>query len=207
MYRQGIKLFIICEPRIEKDIEAALTNSGIQFRTGRVEEPVEGYSIYIPDAIPCLSVALHILEARKDEIEGSIDFPDGTRYELTDEGRNELREVLTNAMTSRREIIPEAQWWTPFIPEIKEHIIPEIREFMKTLTSILAWYPKASGESQRVLTRNFLLLIVGIVAAVWILTYLDKISGDAFIFVVGALLGYVFAFLERFLGLFPTKEQ
>jgi len=44
-------------------------------------------------------------------------------------------------------------------------------------------------------------VIVGIVFGMWLLTYFDKVSGDSFVFVIGALLGYIFAFLERFLGI------
>jgi len=40
-----------------------------------------------------------------------------------------------------------------------------------------------------------------IVLGMGILTYFDKVSGDAFVFVIGALLGYIFAFLQKFLGI------
>jgi hypothetical protein len=36
----------------------------------------------------------------------------------------------------------------------------------------------------------------------WILTLYGKVSGDAFVFVIGAVIGYIFAFLQRFLGIF-----
>lgn len=97
-------------------------------------------------------------------------------------------------MSRKREIpVAETPWWTPFIPEIKE--------LLKTLISLVEWYPKASGEGKRIVTRNFLILIGGIVLSVFALTLVDRVSGESFVFVVGALLGYIFAFLQRFLGI------
>jgi len=126
-------------------------------------------------------------------VRGNIELSDGTRYELTQEGRDQLNALLIEAMSRKREVIAEVPWWTPFIPEIKE--------FMKQLISLMEWYPKAMGEGKRIVTRNFLILIGIIVLGMGILTYLGKVSGDSFVFVIGALLGYIFAFLQRFLGI------
>lgn len=41
--------------------------------------------------------------------------------------------------------------------------------------------------------------MVAIVLGMGFLTYTGKVSGDSFVFVVGALIGYIFAFLQRFL--------
>ena len=51
------------------------------------------------------------------------------------------------------------------------------------------------------LTRNFVIVILAVVIGVGILTFLGRVSGDAFVFVIGALLGYIFAFLSKYLGL------
>ena len=194
MSQNPIKITLICEPDVEKEIENALFNSGIQFTKEEVKTPTEAYHIYIPDAIWSLSVALHILESKKDDVKGNVELPDDRKFELDDEGRAKLEEVLTKAMSRKREmIVPEIPWWTPFIPEIKG--------FLKQIISLMEWYPKAYGEGKRIVTRNFLLLISAIVIGVWLLTYFDKISGDSFVFVIGALLGYIFAFLQRFLGI------
>jgi hypothetical protein len=40
-----------------------------------------------------------------------------------------------------------------------------------------------------------------IVVGVGILTFFGRVSGDAFVFVIGTLLGYIFAFLSKYLGL------
>lgn len=148
----------------------------------------------MPDAIWALSVALNILEAKKDVISGNVELSDGNKYELTQQGRARLNEVLIEAMSRKREIpIAETPWWAPFIPEIKE--------LLKTLISLVEWYPKAIGEGKHIVSRNFLLLIGGIVLSVFFLTLVGKVSGESFIFVIGVLLGYIFAFLQRFLGI------
>lgn len=195
MSQRAIRITLICEPAIEAEIENALANSGIQFTKEGVKKPKEAHIIHIPATILVLSVALHILEAKKDSVKGDIELADGTKYELTEEGRSQLNELLIKAMSEKREEVVPAQlaWWTPFIPEI--------REGLRAFIELLKWYPRASGEGKRIVTRNFLLVIVGIVVAMWLLTYFDKVSGDSFVFVIGALLGYIFAFLERFLGI------
>lgn len=194
MSQNPIKITLICEPDTEKDIENALFNSGIQFTKEEVKTPTEAYHIYIPAAIWSISVALHIFEARKDDVKGKVELPDGRQFKLDDEGRAKLREALTDAMSRKREmIVPEAPWWTPFIPEIKG--------FLRQIISLMEWYPKAYGEGKRIVTRNFLILISAIVIGLWFLTFFDKISGDSFVFVIGALIGYIFAFLQKYLGI------
>lgn len=194
MSQPAIKIALFCEPDIEKDIETALMNSGIKFTKEEIKEPVQGYSIFIPDAIWSLSVVLHILESKKDVIKGNIALSDGKEYEFTDEGRKQLNELLIGAMSRERKpsATPENIWWTPFIPEM--------REFLRKINSLIEWYPKASGEGKRLVTKIFVSLIVCIVIGMGILTYLDKVSGDSFVFVVGTLIGYIFAFLQKYLG-------
>jgi len=198
MSQRAIKITLLCEPEVEEGIEIALSNSGIQFTSEEVKTPEEGYCLYIPDALWALSVALHILEAKKDLVKGSIELPDGKKHELTQKGRADLNELLIKTMSRKRAIsTAEAPWWLPFIPEVKE--------FLKRVNSLVEWYPKASGEGRRIVTRNFLYLIGGIVLGTGILTFFGKISGDSFAFVIGSLLGYTFAFLQRYLGIL-TEE-
>lgn len=203
MSQTAIKITLVCEPDIEKDVETALVNSGIQFTKEEISEPTEATCIYIPNNIPSLSVALHILETKGDVVDGNIELPDGREYELTQEGRNQLKQLLTEAMTRQGEVPTPTQflWWTPFISEIKEHIFPKLGETIDKFNDLIEWYPRASGEGKKMVMRNFLLLLTGIMGVMFVLTWFDKISGDAFVFVMGALVGYIFAFLERFLGI------
>jgi len=194
MSQTAIKITLSCEPEIEVDIENALKNSGIQFTKEEVKKPKAAYIIYIPSAIPTLSVILHILEARKDVVKGEIELANGKKYELTQEGREQLNALMIEAMSTKREEAPTPiAWWTPFIPEIKE-LIGALIDFIK-------WYPKASGEGKKTVVSYFVVLIGLIVFGMGFLTFYGKVSGDAFVFVIGALIGYVFAFLSKYLGI------
>ena len=181
MSQRAIKITLVCEPKIREEIETALTNSHIEFTTEEIQEPERASCIYISDLYWVLSVALHILKAKKDVVEGNIELLDGRKFDLSQEGIDQLEEILVNAMGRRREVdIPAQLWWTPFIPDIKEHFIPELRETIKKFNELIEWYPRASGEGKRIVTRNFLLLMGGILVVMFVLTWFDKISGDAF---------------------------
>lgn len=195
MSQTAMKLTLICELSIEKEIENAFINSGIEFRREDIKEPIEAHIFYIPNAIWALSVALHILEARKDVVNGNLELSDGKKYELTQEGREQLNKLLVEAMWVERKetTMTQVTWWTPFIPEI--------REGLRAIIELMKWYPKATGEGKKTVVTYFVVLIGLIVLGMGILTYYDKVSGDAFVFVIGALIGYVFAFLQRFLGI------
>ena len=153
MSQKVIRITLICEPKVEEVIENALANSGIQFTKDTVKKPIEATTIYIPAEIWALSVALHILEAKKDVVKGNIELADGKKYELNQEGRAQLNELLVETMGQKREetVTTQISWWTPFIPEI--------REMMRTITKLVEWYPKAIGEGKRIVSRNFLILI------------------------------------------------
>jgi hypothetical protein len=195
MSQGAIKITLICDANTEKDIENALINSGIQLTKEEVKKPIEAHVFYIPNLLPVISVALHILEAKKDVIKGDIELSDGTKYELTQEGIAKLNGLLIEALCKKKEDTTTTQivWWTPFIPEI--------REGLKAFIELLKWYPKATGEGKKVVTTYFVVLIGLIVLGMGILTFFDKVSGDSFVFVVGALIGYIFAFLQKFLGI------
>jgi len=195
MSQEDVKITLICDANVERDIENALTNSGYQPFVEELKEPIEAYLFHIPNLLPAVSVALHILNAKKDVIKGDIELPDGTKYELTEEGLSKLKGLLIETMYKKREVPTSAQiaWWAPFIPEI--------REGLKAFIEIMKWYPKATGEGKKVVTTYFVVLIGLIVLGMGILTFFGKVSGDSFVFVIGALIGYIFAFLQRYLGI------
>jgi len=189
------KITLICEPNIEADIETALANSGIQFTKEEINDPTKAYVLHIPEAIMTLSVILHVLENKKDVLKGNIELSNGKIFDLSQEGIAQINGLLIEAMSKKREEQRTAQiaWWTPFIPEI--------REGLRALIEIMKWYPKATGEGKKTVVTYFVLLMVAIVVGMGFLTYTGKVSGDSFVFVVGALIGYIFAFLQRFLGI------
>jgi len=157
MSQTEIKLTLVCEPEVLTHVETALENMQVQTRKEKLKTPANAYLIYIPDTIWTLSVALNILEAKKDVIQGTVELSDGNKYELTQQGRAKFNEVLVEAMSRKREIpVAQAPWWfVPFIPEIKK-ILTEVIPTMK-------WYSKAVGEGKRFVTTVFMALLGGIV--------------------------------------------
>jgi hypothetical protein len=195
MSQPTTKITLICQPNVIAEIENALTNSGILFTKEELKEPTSAYAFYVPEGIMFLSVILNILENRKDQLKGKIELSRGRTIEINEQGIIELRTLLIEAMSKKAEQQPTMQiaWWTPFVPEIKEAL--------SAFIEILKWYPKATGEGKKTVVTYFVLLISFIVLGMGVLTFYGKVSGDAFVFVVGALIGYVFAFLQKFLGI------
>jgi len=196
MSQEAVIITLYCDADIEEFFENALNNSGLQIITKvNPKKPKDAYIFHIPLVLPWIFQVLHILEAKKDVIKGSIEFPDGTKYELTQEGIAQLNDKLIEAMSKKRENVAQPiTWWTPFVPEIKV--------FLLKITEFIDWYPKAASKGKRDVTLGFGVLLGLIILSMWVLTIYGKVSGDAFVFVIGAVIGYIFAFLQRFLGIF-----
>jgi hypothetical protein len=144
-------------------------------------------------------VFLHAIESNPTAFTGRVTLPEGQTLALDEDGRTQLRLHLSEAMRQPQQPLQQVpSWWTYFIPQIGEVI--------NKIAGLVEWYPKAVAESQKKVTTGFMILIIGIVVAVWFLTYFDRVSGDAFIFIIGLLLGYVFAFLSKFLGLVGSGD-
>jgi hypothetical protein len=194
MPQEDTKITLICDAPVEEAIENAITNSGIQFTKEKVTEPIEAFVFHMPYIPSLVFHVLHIIEAKKDVVKGNIELPDKTKYELTQEGIIQLNGFLIEDMSKKKENVPSPiAWWVPFIPEI--------REGLRAFIDILKWYPKATGEGKKTVVTYFVVLMGMVVLGMGVLTYFDKVSGDSFVFVIGALIGYIFAFLQRFLGI------
>lgn len=198
MSQAQIKIHLVCDSSVESAIEIALTNMGFQFSKEEIMEPTKGYVFQLPYYLLSISAILDILESRKEQITGSIELPDGKKYEITEEGKTQLKKKLSEDMFKKQEVVKnEPIWWTPFIPEIKD--------FLRAMIELMEWYPKAAGEGKAIVTRNFIFILIAIVLGMGILTYFGKVSGDSFVFVIGTLLGYIFAFLQKYLGILQNE--
>ncbi len=195
MSQEDVKISLICDVVVKEGIENAASNSGILLIQEKVKEPIEVYVFHMAYVPSLVFHVLHIIEAKKDSVKGDIELPDGTKYQFTKEGIAQLNEFLIESMSKKREnIAPPVTWWTPFVPEIKV--------FLLKITEFIDWYPKAASKGKKDVTLGFGVLLGLIILSMWILTLYGKVSGDAFVFVIGAVIGYIFAFLQRFLGIF-----
>jgi hypothetical protein len=175
-------------------VKTALFNAGLPVIVEQKKKPEDPLKFSVPANVVSLSVLLHVVETSPEAFNGQVRLQDGRTFALDEAGRTQLRDLLTTAMRQPRSSEQQAPvWWMYFIPQIGK-IIEEI-------AGLVHWYPRALGEGQRILTSNFVLLILAVVIGVGILTFFGRVSGDAFVFVIGALLGCVFAFLSKYLGL------
>ncbi|SRR6266568_5924507 len=174
-------------------LKTLLTNSGIQILVEPEKPGDEHLRMSMPETIPNGLTLLQAIETSPEAFAGEVSLHDGRKFSLDTDGRAKLREVITNSMKQAQGSVQQQPAWTYFIPEI--------RLFIKELLDLMHWYPRAVGEAEHEVARNFLILIGLAVLGVGILTYFGRVSGDAFVFVIGILLGYLFAFLNKFMGL------
>jgi len=71
-------------PEIEREIENALMNSGIQFNKEQISE--YNHKLYLPPYYWAISIAVHIIRSKIDSLEGDFKLPDGKTFDLTLDG-------------------------------------------------------------------------------------------------------------------------
>ncbi len=173
-------------------LKTLLMNSGIQPLIEPAKTADEPLKMTIAETIANGLILLQVIEASPEAFSGEIMSQNGRRFSLDADGRAKLREAITNAMKQPSQAQQPPAW---------TYFIPEIRAFLNEIIGLIRWYPKAIGKSQHQITKNFLILIGLSVLGVGVLTFVGRVSGDAFVFVIGILLGYLFAFLNKYLGL------
>ncbi|MEM3648525.1 MAG: hypothetical protein QW506_05105 [Thermoproteota archaeon] len=77
----------------------------------------------------------------------------------------------------------------------------DISNLISAITKWIEWYPKEISRQNLRVTVAFVILLGMIVIIMGILTFYGKVTGEAFIFLIGALVGYIFAFLHKYLGI------
>jgi hypothetical protein len=81
--------------------------------------------------------------------------------------------------------------------------VPEVRAAIPKLVDIVEWHYKDRSKSNLKVTYIFVVLLAGLTIGAFALAILHFISGETVIFLIGSLFGYIFAFLQRYLG--PTS--
>ena len=79
-------------------------------------------------------------------------------------------------------------------------LVPEIRESIPKIVGMIEWYYKDRSKSNLKITYVFVALLAGLTVGAFTLAFWKIISGETVIFLIGSLFGYVFAFLQRYLG-------
>jgi hypothetical protein len=183
----------------EEFLKTALLNAGMPIKVDERKRTDAPLKLTMPANISSLSVLLHVMESIPETVSGEVRLQDGRTFALDESGKAQLRELLSTAMRQPQPSVQQAPvWWMYFLPQIGK-IIEEV-------AGLVHWYPRAVGEGQRTVVTYFVALILAIVAGVGVLTYVGKVSGESFVFVTGILLGYIFAFLSKYLGVIGSGD-
>ena len=112
--------------------------------------------------------------------------------------------MITDSMTEQREVtLPhysesEPSFWILYKEEVGQ-----------VITNLPRWVDKWSAASAtikgRVIYGIFGLLLATLAVVTW-LTLENRISGEALVFLAGTIIGYVFAFLQKYLGITQTAS-
>lgn len=190
-----------CEPEVEEFLEIALTNSGVKFGKRLLEDGE--YKLYLPNVTWAISISLNIFNEYKDKINGTIETPDGTTVEITQQGIQQLQRRLVESMSQTDRVMAPVQQYSDVSPWIVYR--DEIGEIIKSIPDWLSTSSKYASELKNRVVLALLILIGMTIGVISWLTIRGEISGEALIFLCGTIIGYIFAFLQKYLGLIQTN--
>jgi len=78
--------------------------------------------------------------------------------------------------------------------------VPQIQEAIPKIVEMLQWHFQDRSKSNLKITYIFVSLLGLLTLGIFVLTWFGKASGDTVIFLIGSLFGYIFAFLQKYLG-------
>ena len=81
----------------------------------------------------------------------------------------------------------------------------EVGEIIRAIPHWIDMWSKSSSRLKMTLVILLMLLVGGTMGIVTYMTLINKISGEALIFLAGTILGYIFAFLQKYLGLIQSS--
>ena len=209
MSQATIKITLVCEPDVETDIENAMLNSGVQFSKVSSKEP-KTYVLYVPDHVMVASLILHVLESKKEDVKGNIEFANGQVIEINEEGIGELRTMVLDSMSKKREEQPKNQenkGNVEWISELLNAVIPLADKYLtfkeNDAKAKKEYFERVSNHNRRMVYAlvSFLAIIIALMSG---LTYFKLVSGDALLFLVGTVTGYLLLFIQRLV--FPSEE-
>jgi hypothetical protein len=149
---------------------------------------------------------------KEDELKESEDFEPPSMTEKDEKVIEEIEEIPVVESTSEQK--QTGFVWTP---EVVKDLQKFLVEFLGTnLADKYLSHRKIDAEAQRryfdtVSNHNrrmiyvLLAFLIGIVGFMSFLTLYESVSGDALLFLVGTITGYVLLFIQRLV--FPSKER
>lgn len=195
---QNVILNLKCTPSIEKEIEKAFINSGVQIRKEQLTE--NSYKIYFPSYYWSLSLALHIISSKIDELEGFFEFSDGKKYDLTSEGVKQFERFLVEDMFKEKEIIPvETQVKSPIAKTLLDYTPEQWGGFLKIVGEVWTQI-KTAGSSEKKHLAYPVYILIGIVFGGFIYLAVERIiDSQSVTFLFGIIIGSLIPFLREFI--------
>ena len=186
-------------------IENALINIGVtNFVLSR--EPLKIVVMTYPTVMAPL---LAMLEDKATLIKGKASLPDGTVYELNDEGmklmKGRLRSILGSTPSAAGPTAPPPQSQTNILDIVRELLRnPEATgKLVREVASALRGDPALALEETRQVSRFTLAIMTlmgGVIVGATILGYYKVLDGSAVGLVYGTVIGSSFAFLYKYLA-------
>jgi len=140
---------------------------------------------------------LLLYEKYKDRMKGYLQLPDNRTYELNESNIEIIRRASEGTIMPAAASIAKPSFW--------EVYQPEIGKIISDLPNILKWYPETSARQNIRITVAMLAFLFGVLLITAYLANLRLVSGDAIVLLIGSIVGYVFAFLQRYLGVFVRE--
>jgi hypothetical protein len=188
-------LVLIIDEKLRERIKACFRDSGIKFTETISEEKDAPFilNIYGQDQ-EVLKPFVSLYTKFKDKMKGHIQYPDNRVCELNDSNIEIITQGSKQPIISTTSSGTKSSFW--------ELYQPEIRDLIKELPDIITWYPETSARQNIRITVTMIAFLFGVLLITAYLASSKLISGDAIIFLIGSIVGYVFAFLQKYLGIF-----
>jgi len=183
-------------------IERGLHNSGV--RIAKRELETGELKFLIPSTYWAMSVLLTLMDTYFTQISGKITSASGREFDITEAGLSDFKKSLVEVMTEKREItLPsyprsEPSFWILYKEEVGQVI-------NKLPNLVDKWSTSAAAIKSNVIWGIFILLLATLGVVTWLVIQ-NRISGEALIFLAGTMVGYIFAFLQKYLGITQTTS-
>ena len=197
-----VNLVLKASDDVIDSIEVGLRKSGVQIAKRELE--TGEIRFLLPSMYWTLSLLYTILVTYQSQIEGRIELPNGSTFPVSGNGLTEFRNGLLTAMTEDNGInIQYSQqtavnFWMVYRNEIGEII-----------NHLPKWFEKMSESSARIKNKviwGIFGLLFTTLLIVGGLTLQNQVSGEALVFLAGTIIGYLFAFLQKYMGITQTAS-
>ena len=123
------------------------------------------------------------------------------KEELTEAKATETKPTQTTDINGFKQFIEALE---PLAKMYMAYKDKEAEAKMKEADARIKYFQQATKHNRNVLyTMTFFLL--GVIAFMSVLTWVGKVSGDALLFLVGTVVGYLILFIQRLAR--PTEEE